>query len=1006
MNKKFLSAILFGALMVSSTGTFVSCKDYDDDIDQINKELTDIKSAISELQAKVGTGKFVTNIVKEGEGIKITWNDNSTSTIETIKGADGATGAAGKAGTLVTIIDGYWAFDGVKSTYPAKGEQGIQGEPGKDGAAAAAGHDAKISEDGYWMVWDATANSGKGDWKETEYIAGGATAVQVKGGWNLTVRDESGNTQTIFIPSSAVMGAMEVWNMDEMFALYGINAADVAYSPYNKTLKKGLYTTLDRDLKVVVNPQGTDASLYFYKMENTEGTNTDLLFKEAIPFKGLLAARATSSNGVWVLPHDYQFYTNDKLDDIRTNLYLRFKSNDGKAHALSLTATLDETTIKTPYDLEATLREIDAADIKAHIGIKNIDKCYINTLYSPVYTDTSKDSTAVYDYWLTLEQSTQNLKNAAMFGVEIPDSEKGHSFRYTKQAGVYNPVKFAYNYILMNGTVVSGSAAPVFSAYLTDEMATSGSITMPDYITPFDAKIASALVNRPNNATAISTLGKMFGLSKEYDLANLVNGMDTYTKLVWNNALTPASIALGSIEATLIGGEGDNNAQWVNERLLKNIRFSFNSANNKLTVQFLVSDKWSDIGSTSNLTVATTNFKLNNAYKLTLKVKDEQALNTVATIEMPFEFTQPTLDITRANGKFTQWSGTNLFAYGPMCDDNDHTMHLPLYDSFNAWKSTTPAYIQYVDNAEYYKMTFTNSNSNVYPWGVLAASPAAPQTVALDNALDYNAVYHQLRTLVDKAAIDVAVGTQSEITVPMDVDYKYYGVYASNEVDFNLVYASWLKHSTLAMQQASYSTERGTHIVFLDNDDINFKTPKGDAFYLFDDSDASGNIVERKTKNGNSFNENEQHPFTTFNAANASTISWSTKIFTSGLFASDDAHFTAKQADGAQAAVSVATSVVLTSSADFDLNTVTGDLTLKPASIVEDATKVKIYQVPCIAATANTAVATGIQKAYRGGMIIQLPTSIQDNQSVIVTVTLKDYWGYTNTFNITVKKLN
>ena len=36
MNKKFLSAILFGALMVSSTGTFVSCKDYDDDIDELH----------------------------------------------------------------------------------------------------------------------------------------------------------------------------------------------------------------------------------------------------------------------------------------------------------------------------------------------------------------------------------------------------------------------------------------------------------------------------------------------------------------------------------------------------------------------------------------------------------------------------------------------------------------------------------------------------------------------------------------------------------------------------------------------------------------------------------------------------------------------------------------------------------------------------------------------------------------------------------------------------------
>lgn len=32
MNKKFLSAVLFGALMVSSTGTFVSCKDYDEEL--------------------------------------------------------------------------------------------------------------------------------------------------------------------------------------------------------------------------------------------------------------------------------------------------------------------------------------------------------------------------------------------------------------------------------------------------------------------------------------------------------------------------------------------------------------------------------------------------------------------------------------------------------------------------------------------------------------------------------------------------------------------------------------------------------------------------------------------------------------------------------------------------------------------------------------------------------------------------------------------------------------
>ena len=123
MNKKFLSAVLFGALMVSSTGTFVSCKDYDEDIDRIDKELVDIKSALSALQAKVDAGKYVTNVVKNGDGITVTWSDNSTSTIETIKGDKGEDG---KNGTVVTIIDGYWAFDGVKSEYPAKGDKGTR----------------------------------------------------------------------------------------------------------------------------------------------------------------------------------------------------------------------------------------------------------------------------------------------------------------------------------------------------------------------------------------------------------------------------------------------------------------------------------------------------------------------------------------------------------------------------------------------------------------------------------------------------------------------------------------------------------------------------------------------------------------------------------------------------------------------------------------------------------------------------------------------------------------
>ena len=63
MNKKFLSAILFGALMVTSTGTFVSCKDYDDDIEnlqgQINNLATksDVEAKLSQLQAAIDAAK-------------------------------------------------------------------------------------------------------------------------------------------------------------------------------------------------------------------------------------------------------------------------------------------------------------------------------------------------------------------------------------------------------------------------------------------------------------------------------------------------------------------------------------------------------------------------------------------------------------------------------------------------------------------------------------------------------------------------------------------------------------------------------------------------------------------------------------------------------------------------------------------------------------------------------------------------------------------------------------
>ncbi len=64
MNKKFLSAILFGALMVTSTGTFVSCKDYEDDIKDVQEQVDANKSALAALESQLTSLKSAAEAAK------------------------------------------------------------------------------------------------------------------------------------------------------------------------------------------------------------------------------------------------------------------------------------------------------------------------------------------------------------------------------------------------------------------------------------------------------------------------------------------------------------------------------------------------------------------------------------------------------------------------------------------------------------------------------------------------------------------------------------------------------------------------------------------------------------------------------------------------------------------------------------------------------------------------------------------------------------------------------
>ena len=53
MRKKYLSALLFGALLFASAGTFTSCKDYDDDINNLSEKVDQLAKDLEDLKSKV-----------------------------------------------------------------------------------------------------------------------------------------------------------------------------------------------------------------------------------------------------------------------------------------------------------------------------------------------------------------------------------------------------------------------------------------------------------------------------------------------------------------------------------------------------------------------------------------------------------------------------------------------------------------------------------------------------------------------------------------------------------------------------------------------------------------------------------------------------------------------------------------------------------------------------------------------------------------------------------------
>lgn len=199
MNKKFLGALLIGALTVTSTGTLVSCKDYDDDITNLQNQIDKNAEAIKKINELIAKGGVITGTTSVEGGVKVTLSNGNEFIIKNgEKGADGQNGVSWTIGE-----DGFWYKDGKKTEYKALGKDGEKGEQGPAGPAGPAGPQGPEGKPGQ----DATAsgkyyvpnaNTGKFDiYKDGKLVE--STNISFLGSGVITaVKDDAKKTLTLY----------------------------------------------------------------------------------------------------------------------------------------------------------------------------------------------------------------------------------------------------------------------------------------------------------------------------------------------------------------------------------------------------------------------------------------------------------------------------------------------------------------------------------------------------------------------------------------------------------------------------------------------------------------------------------------------------------------------------------------------------------------------------------------------------------------------------------------
>ena len=269
-----------GALTIASVSTFTSCKDYDDDINNLQSQIDALSKTLSELQTKINDGSILKSVESDGNGgIIVTVTKNGTDTSYNIK--QGVQGAAGKDGDVWKIGEnGYWYKNDTKTEYYALGTKGDKGDQGDKGEAGTAGKDGKYyvpnpNTGTFWIYGD-----GDKDAYDSKIVYTATNADVITAVWdndNLTLTNVAGapGKKVVISLSSALKSLV----FDPDFYYAGIEAFDFATYKYNPATVKAVDADGDysKDAPTVAGDAFTYApdlaATYFLNPSNAKMSN-------------------------------------------------------------------------------------------------------------------------------------------------------------------------------------------------------------------------------------------------------------------------------------------------------------------------------------------------------------------------------------------------------------------------------------------------------------------------------------------------------------------------------------------------------------------------------------------------------------------------------------------------------------------------------------------------------------------------------------------------------------